>query len=599
VSLVERSWRERILRAVLSVAAVVGPLVVLLTLFVRSRRPGPVESLVLVAVAIMLPLLRLLPRLSIAARAAGLIAVLFSLSVFLLARIGFTPGLAITLATTCVLGDIYLGRRFGFLLVVASGLAFFVVGLLVSDGAVTLSPDDLDPMRLRNWVRMALATSLTTGVLVLGVDFVIRQVEASSRATIEARARWQRGAEQLIRLGHGTAIESGEANEAFRALCEAGARVLEVARCSIWLLDERRGILRCENLYERASGRHSSGLRITAADAPAYFAALREARSLPVEDARNDPRTRELDSYLDEHGVKSLLDAPIRYGDRVVGVVCHEHVDRQVAFSPDAESYAASLADFAARALAAADRTAKERDLRVAYERLSQLNRRLEAAKEEERRFLAHELHDELGQALTALKLRLQLGERAAGGDAAGAAAAAAADAIGIVDNLIAHVRKMSVDLRPPLLDEVGLVPALRAYLHAQATRSGVTMDLEDDAGAGDGARLPADLEIACFRVAQESVTNVLRHAAARRITVRLGRRPHSVWLAVHDDGRGFDTATTLEAAAAGGHLGIVGMRERARAGGGTFKVESRPGSGTTVEIELPIAGGGQPGVLS
>ena len=89
-----------------------------------------------------------------------------------------------------------------------------------------------------------------------------------------------------------------------------------------------------------------------------------------------------------------------------------------MAFSPDAESYAASLADFAARAMAAADRAANERDLRVAYERLGQLNRRLEAAKEEERRFLAHELHDELGQTLTALKLRLQIGERAPGADA-------------------------------------------------------------------------------------------------------------------------------------------------------------------------------------
>ena len=126
-------------------AAVIGPVVVVLALFVRSRRPGPVETAVLIAVAIVLPLLRLLPRLSIAARAAGLIAVFFSLSVFMLARIGFTPGLAITLATTCVLGDIYLGRRFGFLLVVASGLAFFVVGLLVSDGTVTLTPERPGP----------------------------------------------------------------------------------------------------------------------------------------------------------------------------------------------------------------------------------------------------------------------------------------------------------------------------------------------------------------------------------------------------------------------------------------------------------------------
>jgi len=590
VSLVERSWRENILRAILTVAALIGPVVCALALLVRSRWPEPVETAALVAVMIVLPLLRLLPRLSITTRAAGLITVFFSLSVFMLTRIGFTPALGVTLATTCVLGDIYLGRRFGFLLVAACGLAYLVVGLLVAGGTVTLTLGDIDPLRLRNWVRIALTTSLTSAMLMLGVDIVIRQVEASARAASEARARWQRGAEQLIALGRGTAMESGEPQEAFRALCEAGARVLEVPRCSIWLLDDKRGILRCENLFERAYGRHSSGLRIAAADAPAYFAALREARSLPVEDARNDPRTRELGSYLDEHGVKSLLDAPIRYGDRVVGVVCHEHVEQRVVFSPDAESYAASLADFAARALAAADRAANERDLRAAYERLGQLNRRLEAAKEEERRFLAHELHDELGQALTALKLRLQIGGRAPEADAASAAASAASDAIAIVDNLIARVRKMSVDLRPPLLDEVGLVPALRAYLQAQATLSGVTMDLEGDTGGADGARLPAELEIACFRVAQESITNVLRHASAGKITVRIRRQPHSVWLAVQDDGRGFNTGATLEAAAAGGHLGIVGMRERARAGGGTFKLESQPGSGTTVEIELPVA---------
>ena len=248
--------------------------------------------------------------------------------------------------------------------------------------------------------------------------------------------------------------------------------------------------------------------------------------------------------------MKSLLDAPIRYGDRVVGVVCHEHVEQRVAFSPDAESYAASLADFAARALAAADRAANERDLRAAYERLGQLNRRLEAAKEEERRFLAHELHDELGQALTALKLRLQIGGRVPDGRPASAAAAAATDAIAIVDNLIARVRKMSVDLRPPLLDEVGLVPALRAYLHAQATLSGVTMDLEDDRRGRRARRRAAagrDGDRVFSRRAGVDHQRVAACAAAQD-HVRIGRQPQSVWLAVQDDGRGFDTTTTLEA---------------------------------------------------
>jgi signal transduction histidine kinase len=237
---------------------------------------------------------------------------------------------------------------------------------------------------------------------------------------------------------------------------------------------------------------------------------------------------------------------------------------------------------------AATDALAK---LQVAYERLGMLNRRIEAAKEDERRFLAHELHDELGQTLTALKLRMQIGARAVPLGSAGSNGAG--EAIALVDDLIARVRKMSVDLRPPLLDEVGLVPALRAYLESQSTLSGVSMELEEGTEKTplhiDG-RLPADLEIVCFRVAQESITNAIRHASARRVSVLIVKRPTAITLAVKDDGRGFDVARTLETAAAAGHLGVVGMRERARAHGGTLQIISHPGIGTTVTVDIPFA---------
>src|SRR6185312_15197852 len=154
----------------------------------------------------------------------------------------------------------------------------------------------------------------------------------------------------------------------------------------------------------------------------------------------------------------------------------------------------------------------------VAYARLGQLHGRLEAAKEEERRFLAHELHDELGQSLTALKLRLQLGGQAM----AVAPNDNAPQALALIDQLITRVRRISVDLRPPLLDEVGLGPALRLYLEGQAALSRVSIAL--DVQPAEGTRLAPDLEIACFRVVQESITNALRHAAARSIQVRLVR---------------------------------------------------------------------------
>jgi signal transduction histidine kinase len=230
---------------------------------------------------------------------------------------------------------------------------------------------------------------------------------------------------------------------------------------------------------------------------------------------------------------------------------------------------------------------ASARDLRVAYERLGHLHLRLESTKEEERRFLAHELHDELGQSLTALKLRLQRPPSVASpgpGDA---------DPLAVIDDLIARVRRMSGDLRPPLLDDIGLVPAVRALLETQAVLSGVAMTLEAaDPAAGDDARLPPELEIACFRIVQEAVTNALRHAGARGLRVRIDRRADRVALRIHDDGRGFDVAVRLDGAAAAGHLGVVGMRERARAHGGGFRLRSTPGAGTTIEVELPVVVG-------
>jgi signal transduction histidine kinase len=233
---------------------------------------------------------------------------------------------------------------------------------------------------------------------------------------------------------------------------------------------------------------------------------------------------------------------------------------------------------------AAAERAARERDLRVAYERLAQLHRALDTTKEEERRALSRELHDELGQTLTALKLRLQLQERSG---SPLPEVDSKTEPLVLVDDLISRVRKISVDLRPPLLDEVGLVSALRVYAESQAALSGLAIDLvADERGDEQLARLPPDYEIACFRVVQESITNALRHAAARRLRVSITRSGGRIHLSIRDDGRGFDPET-LDAAAAHGHLGVLGMRERIRARGGEFRLTSRPGAGTAVEVEL------------
>jgi signal transduction histidine kinase len=221
-------------------------------------------------------------------------------------------------------------------------------------------------------------------------------------------------------------------------------------------------------------------------------------------------------------------------------------------------------------------------DLRTAYERLALLNERFDTAKEDERRFIAHELHDELGQMLTVVKLRLSM--RAAR-DGTRITSDETRETFALIDGMIERIRKISSDLRPPLLDEVGLFPALRVYVDAQSALSGVPIELAAD--EVDGRRLDPDREISCFRVVQESLTNALRHGSPKLIRVSAVRRPTAISISIVDDGCGFDTATLAGTAAR--HLGIVGMQERARARGGSFLIRSEPGAGTRVDVEMPI----------
>ncbi|WP_239470551.1 ligand-binding sensor domain-containing protein [Archangium violaceum] len=222
--------------------------------------------------------------------------------------------------------------------------------------------------------------------------------------------------------------------------------------------------------------------------------------------------------------------------------------------------------------------------LREAFARLRRLTMRLEAAKEQERKHLAQELHDEFGQALTAVKINLGL--VAAAGRAAGPGMDRLAETISLVDRLIGQVRALSIDLRPPMLDEIGLVPALEGYLRGVRQRGGVGIGFD---AAPDLPVLGAERDIVLFRVIQEAVTNALRHAGARHIDVRLEPAGEAVRLEVRDDGKGFAPESVLAGGASRG-FGLFGMQERVRDLGGRFEVTSRPGEGTSVVAEVPLA---------
>jgi signal transduction histidine kinase/ligand-binding sensor domain-containing protein len=224
------------------------------------------------------------------------------------------------------------------------------------------------------------------------------------------------------------------------------------------------------------------------------------------------------------------------------------------------------------------------RELGEAYERLTRLTRRLEAAKEDERRTIARELHDEMGPSLTAVIINLQL--LAEDRDPA-RKSRRIHDTIGLVDRMVDRIRDLSLDLRPPLLDELGLVPALKGYLEGQADRAGIEIEVVESTPTDD---LPPETEIAAFRVVQEAVTNVIRHADASLATVTIGQSGGGLELAVRDDGVGFDLRATMERAAAGKALGLLGMQERVRMLDGEIRIDSQPGRGTHIRVSLPVA---------
>jgi signal transduction histidine kinase len=209
---------------------------------------------------------------------------------------------------------------------------------------------------------------------------------------------------------------------------------------------------------------------------------------------------------------------------------------------------------------------------------LAVLSRRLVEIQESERQYISRELHDETGQALTSLMLRLGLLERDM--HRGMHVADRVAELKRTVEEVLEDLHGLAIDLRPSSLDHVGLVAALRQYAERITERHGLIVDF--GALGFDEERLPPEMEITIYRIVQEALVNVVRHAQATHADVVVERRPDRVRVIVEDNGRGFDAATAMYT----GRLGLLGMRERAEMLGGRLVIDSAPGAGTTVLME-------------
>jgi signal transduction histidine kinase len=403
--------------------------------------------------------------------------------------------------------------------------------------------------------------------------------------TIESAELYRRAEERarrltaLVRLT-GLITSARGRREMFRAVAESAATLLGAKLARVWIDDPPRRLLRIEASFGLDPGVEGTmsdvvtiaygqgmGGRVFVSRVPEY-----------IFDVQEDPRW--LDQRLArEAGLHACAGLPLIVGERIVGILVILCGKRRV-FTDEEKELMSLLADHAAVAIRNTERFASE--ARMAQLRQQVLSQVL-SAQEEERARIARELHDETGQSLASLVVGLSALENSrtlrAAKTQAGTLRRLASSAVG-------EVRRLAWGLRPSALDDLGLVAALERYAAEYVRARGIRVEVR---APGLDERWPSQVEIALYRIVQEALTNVARHAGAKTVAIVIARRGSSAQLTVRDDGRGFDVETSLSRGGALEHAGLHGIRERAALLGGSVTIESAAGKGTAITVELPV----------
>lgn len=426
-----------------------------------------------------------------------------------------------------------------------------------------------------------------------GVPLALLFAIASLLYVLRSRHRALRRVEALSNLY----AALSEVGEAITRATDSTSLIRDVMRIAV-----ERGRLACawSGLVDAASGQlHEVAMSSRAQPEPKTATVHPFAGGVPIDapvdavlrgervvnnDLNKDPAPRALQAHWLSLNYRSAAGFPFRVHGRIVGgmAVFADSVGYFYAERVGLIGRLATGTSYALERLALeADRTRARDELERVNRDLKLLSGRLFEAREAERRAIAQELHDELGQTLNAVKLSLhRLGPTGRVTDAA-----PLEDAIVTTDLAIQQVRTMLVALRPPQLDDLGLVSALRSMAE-RMTRS-ASLQLEFSA-TDPIARTDSMVETACYRIAQEAITNVVRHARAETLRVSLRQLGDELELVVADDGVGF-VVQQASLAARRGSIGIVGIRERAQLIGARVSIDSAPGKGTRVVARFPL----------
>ncbi len=370
--------------------------------------------------------------------------------------------------------------------------------------------------------------------------------------------------------------------EVFRTLCEETARALGVPITGVFLYDKP-----ADSFYPAGGfGLPASYSEQTHTVPRTLFAEHASSNDgiLAVEDVAATPHMQESD-VCRSLNARSVLAATIQREEELIGCLAlftldvHQWVeDERILLKGITQEAALAIAN--ARLFSA---LAQEEHARA------NLLRQVITAQEDERMRIARELHDETGQSLTGLMLGLDVVHLALSGNSE-RADAQVDNVRSIAENMQANLRRLIADLRPALLDDLGLVSAIAWYGEQRLNPLGITLELNADSAT---SRLPREMETALFRIVQEAMTNVVRHAHASSVNVHMARQDGQFLLEISDDGQGFDPRTLKRSDVQGRRLGLRGMQERVTLLSGEFDLRTAPGKGTAITVRVPVRNGG------
>lgn len=400
---------------------------------------------------------------------------------------------------------------------------------------------------------------------------VIQVLTACLDVTAEQRMEAKLAA--LYALGRELVFFRDEVQVA-HAVVNAARRVLEFQLCHLWLIDESGENLVCRAYAPREEPPAVFRMPLDGLRGITVTVAC-SGEAIYLADVSQDPR------YVSGHAqTRSELCVPLKIGGRIIGVLNAESGNLD-AFDEDDRRLFSALADEAALAIENARLFVLTREQR---EQLRTLTARLAEAEEAERQRLARELHDQVGQNLTALGINLNFVRMQMGEGVSDLVRSRLDDSLALIAQTVECIRNTMADLRPPVLDTHGVMAALRWYGSQVASRTGIAVAVR---GKDPIPRLAPSVETALFRIAQEALTNIVKHAQTTQAVITMEVNHANVCLTIADNGLGFDARRLLGVRGQRG-WGLLTMTERAAAVGGHCHIESHPGRGTSVIVEVP-----------